>query len=280
VNVAGEAAKPVFGADGTRVPLLRPGFRPNGPYSVTFVYLHAGTPFAKKGEMQMTLPQMDMPVGIVEWEVFVPDTYSARAVDGNVIDREAIAHAIAGRSDNERARLSSDMAGGVGIPLRPGQIRGRVIDSTGMPIPGVTIELNTSGGHQIETTGVDGTYVLTVVPSGTVTVAAHLAGFKNETRTFTFDQRPRQLDFTLSVGAVAETVTVTAESPKVLKSMPRADDKNKDAEPSQNVIDLQRRTAGVLPIRVDVPRAGTSHQFVKPLVVDQATTVTFRYKRR
>ena len=55
---------------------------------------------------------------------------------------------------------------------------------------------------------------------------------------------------------------------------------NQRAAPSQNVIDLQRRAAGVLPIRVDVPRAGSSHQFVKPLVVDQQPTVTFRYKRR
>ena len=39
-----------------RVPLLRPGFRPDGPYTVSFVYLHAGTAFAKKGDMQMTLP--------------------------------------------------------------------------------------------------------------------------------------------------------------------------------------------------------------------------------
>ena len=90
VDVAGEAAKPVLGADGTRVPLLRPGFRPSGSYAVSFVYLHAGTPFAKKGDMQMTLPRMDMPVGIVEWEVFVPDSYSVRAIDGNVIDRPSI----------------------------------------------------------------------------------------------------------------------------------------------------------------------------------------------
>ena len=50
--------------------------------------------------------------------------------------------------------------------------------------------------------------------------------------------------------------------------------------PSQNVINLQQRTTGVLPVRIDVPRAGTSHQFIKPLVVDQETTVKLRYKRR
>src|SRR5262249_57028658 len=81
VDVAGEPAKPVTGSDGTRVPLLRPGFRPAGAYQVTFVYLYAGTPFAKKGDLQMTLPKMDMPVGVVEWEVFVPEGYSGRTTD-------------------------------------------------------------------------------------------------------------------------------------------------------------------------------------------------------
>ena len=50
--------------------------------------------------------------------------------------------------------------------------------------------------------------------------------------------------------------------------------------PSQNVVDLQRKATGVLPVRIDVPRAGTSHQFIKPLVVDQETVVRLRYKRR
>jgi hypothetical protein len=49
--------------------------------------------------------------------------------------------------------------------------------------------------------------------------------------------------------------------------------------PSQNVVNLQARAAGVLPIRVDVPRAGVSHQFTKPLVVNTEATVKLRYKR-
>jgi hypothetical protein len=31
---------------------------------------------------------------------------------------------------------------------------------------------------------------------------------------------------------------------------------------------------------MEVPRAGTSHRFLKPLVIDEATVVSFRYKRR
>jgi hypothetical protein len=190
VEVAGEAAKPMVGADGTRVPLLRPGFRPNGTYAVSFVYMHAGTPFLRKGDFQMTLPKMDIPVGLVEWEVFVPEQYSVRAIDGNVIDRNTFPTAIQAIQATQATQIVSGISG----------------------------------------------------------------------------------------GALAESVTVAAS-----KSGDQANAREvlKAAEPpSQNVINLQRRAAGVLPVRVDVPRAGVSHQFLKPLVVDQETVVSLRYKRR
>jgi hypothetical protein len=60
-----------------------------------------------------------------------------------------------------------------------------------------------------------------------------------------------------------------------------AEPKSLDAiqqSPSQNVINLQRRVAGVLPVRIDVPRTGTLHRFVRPLVLEEETTVTFKYK--
>jgi hypothetical protein len=50
--------------------------------------------------------------------------------------------------------------------------------------------------------------------------------------------------------------------------------------PSQNVFNLQRRVAGVLPVRVEVPRAGKSYRFVRPLVLEEETKVTFQYKSR
>ena len=43
-------------------------------------------------------------------------------------------------------------------------------------------------------------------------------------------------------------------------------------------MNLQKRVAGVLPIRVDVPRAGNSYRFVRPLVIDEETKVTFNYR--
>ena len=48
-DVEGQRVSPVTGADGSRVPLLRPGFNPSGAYTVSFVYLNSGARFAKNG---------------------------------------------------------------------------------------------------------------------------------------------------------------------------------------------------------------------------------------
>jgi hypothetical protein len=299
VDVAGQPAKPVLGTDGTRVPLLRPGFRPTGPYRVSFVYLHAGTPFAKKGDIEMTLPRMDMPVGLVEWELFAPERYSVKAIGGNAIEVNRL-RAEAGDYGEDSARTLPVPPGRVieheidGGPL--GQIRGVARDSSGAILPGVTIEVQSPGGARTAVTDAQGRFAMTNVPSGATLVTATLSGFSTASYSFNFDQRPRELDIELSVGRLEETITVSAAEPLVNTqsaartmvfrnespdSQRRARvDPNPVVQPSLNVVDLQRRATGVLPVRIDVPRAGTSHQFVKPLVVDQETTVRLRYKRR
>jgi hypothetical protein len=284
VDVAGETAKPVLGVDGTRVPLLRTGFRPSGTYQVSFVYMHAGAPFERKGDMQMTLPKLDIPVGIVEWELFVPDRYSARAIGGNVLASIDHPHAI-----YMATAPSKGVAGGVvgGLPApsgpvrvsfasggKPGQIRGRVADASGAVLPGVTIELAYGTASDSAVTRADGTFLMSGIPAAPVTLTATLAGFTTARTSFVFDGRPRQVDFELGVGQLMEAITVISESPEYERSAPRT------IAPSQNVVNLQRRTAGVLPVRVDVPRAGTSHRFIKPLVVDQEAFVMLRYRRR
>jgi hypothetical protein len=129
-----------------------------------------------------------------------------------------------------------------------------------------------------------------------MSLLATLPGFSTARHDFVFDRRPRELTIEMRVGALEETVTVTAEQPSVdtrsaARTMAFTNDSAAPPQrqrsepapivpPSQNVVELQRRASGVLPVRVDIPRAGTSHQFVKPLVVDQETTVKLRYKRR
>ena len=86
-DVAGERVKPVQGADGSRVPLLRSGFRPSGPYVVSFVYMDSGAPFAKKGGSELAMPKMDVPIGLVRWEVFLPERYKVTNFGGDAAAR-------------------------------------------------------------------------------------------------------------------------------------------------------------------------------------------------
>ena len=170
-EVAGAAVKPAQGADGLRIPLLRPGFRPQGPYAVSFVYLHAGPAFGAKGDASLTLARVDLPVAWLEWEMLLPDRMEASRFDGTAFPREL------------------------------------------MPVAS--------------------------------TMAA--------------------------VDGLAESVTIVAGD----KSR---DQRQTNNELSMNVQSLQKRAAGVLPVRLDVPRTGQSHTFVRPLVMDEETRVSFRYK--
>ena len=280
VEIAGAAAKPVEGADGNRVPLLRPGFRPSGAYPVTFVYLHNGAPFLKKGERQMTLPKMDVPIDVLEWELFIPDRFRADHFDGNVID----AALMPTRSNVEFSGVPRTPPSAAPLPVAAAnQIVGRVTDPSGSVLPGVTVVVTSAGRRQTATTDSSGMFIVYEVPAGQVTVTGQLMGFKESRQSFRSSGEGRQLTLTMEVGGTSETVTVTAESPTVQTRQVEAAEKNVRNEPqapSQNVQNLQRRASGVLPIRIEVPRAGASYAFVKPLVVDEESVVSFRYKRR
>lgn len=197
-DVGGEAVKPARGDDGTRVPLLRAGFRPAGPYAVSFVYLQPGTAFAKKGEAAFELPRMDVPVSLLEWELFLPERYKIADFGGNVLPASA-------------AFAYSDKGVMAESLTRDEDFRGR----------------------------------------GDAALGAVAA----------VEQQAMESD--------------TAAEPSVAKVR-----EGRPAAPSANVLNLQRRVAGVLPVHVDVPRAGASYRFVRPLVLDEETVVRFRYKVR
>jgi hypothetical protein len=160
----------------------------------------------------------------------------------------------------------------------PGRVRGVVRDSSGAVLPGVTIEVG-AGGRQLQAiTAADGTFLIVGVPKGSATITATIPGFQTVSTSFVMGNVGHRVDIQMRVGSLEESVTVSGNSPRVdRRARAEADQK---APPSQNVINLQRRVAGVLPVRVDVPRAGTSYRFSRPLVVEEETRVSFHYKRK
>jgi len=95
-----------------------------------------------------------------------------------------------------------------------GQIAGRVTDSSGGALPGVTVNvLNENTGLTVtRVTDGNGAYVFTNLPVGRYTVSTELEGFRKAQRTgieLTADGR-ESADFSLGVGGLTEQVEVTA----------------------------------------------------------------------
>src|SRR5205814_5853418 len=133
-DVAGERVKPVQGPDGNRVPLLRPGFRPTGSYTVSFVFMHSGAPFAKKGGAELSLPNMDIPISLLNWEVFLPEQYKVKDFGGDVIAANRVPPAF--RADTVAYQYGEgQMASQVSmVSLLPGQLGGVLADPSGAVI--------------------------------------------------------------------------------------------------------------------------------------------------
>ncbi len=198
-EVAGEKVKPVEGPDGNRVPLLRAGFRPVDSYSVSFVFMHSGAPFTKKGGSDLSLPKMDVPINLLQWEVFLPEQFKVKDFGGDAIATNL-------------------------LPPSPLYAAAESYD-------------NTAG----------------------LAMAAPVSRM--------------------------ETARVMAESVEIRDSRQIEREARKNAEKQQmaassNVTNLQQRVSGILPVRVDVPRAGNSYHFVRPLVLDEETKVSFTYKSK
>jgi hypothetical protein len=290
-EVAGEKVKPVQGADGARVPLLRPGFRPSGPYLVSFVFLHSGTAFLKKGGSEITLPKMDVPIEVLRWELFLPERYKVKDFGGDAISASllpdlelSVEGAVAG--DFRWAAAAPPPSNFRPDPLLPGQLGGLVVDSNGAPLANIQVTVTSveTGGTYRATTNGSGGWVVPNVPSGHVKVGAAAPGLRSAALDFSYDSsRPGQVTLPMSVGAMNETVTLSATNMTV-ESQKIEKDKRSPAlqanAASSNVINLQRRVAGVLPVAVDVPRAGNSYRFVRPLVLDEETKVTFSYRTK
>ena len=292
-EVEGERVKPVMGADGSRVPLLRPGLNPYGAYTVSFVYINAGASFAKTGSYEMTLPKLDVPVNLLTWEVSLPDRLEVKQFGGNALSAElfpaAAQNFVADGSDgyNEKDSLAWTDKGIDMDRLEAGQVGGIVVDPNGAIVTGarVTITNKQTGVSQTTTSDAEGHWLFSNIAAGPTTVRIDSPGFRPSQQELPLNGRAFRMGTTLEVGAVSETVTVTG-SDGVDRDSRRIEDQAKKAQqaqlnaPSANVFNLQRRVAGILPVHIDVPRSGKSYRFVRPLVMDEETKISFMYKAR
>jgi hypothetical protein len=301
-DVGGQPVKPVQGPDGNRVPLLRPGFRPTDSYTVSFVFVHSGAPFAKKGGADLSLPKMDIPISLLSWEVFLPEQYKVKDFGGDVIASNLVPAAF-----REEVAIMGRRGRGeesnFAIQAPPGQMGGYIVDQSGAVVPNARVTVTSDNGTtRMATTDGQGRWVIAGIPSGKYRAQTEMSGFKTSVVNLNYNaNQPSAYSFALSIASAAETVEVTAEAPQIdtmsssLSTVYRSSDfainGRNFSQPtvpgvsgqnaaSVNVLNLQKRVSGVLPVRVDVPRAGTSFSFVRPLVLDEETKVTFSYKTR
>ncbi len=99
------------------------------------------------------------------------------------------------------------------------EINGTIFDTAKAVIPGATVTATheATGLVRTFTSGEDGRFVIATLTPGTYTIAVELAGFQTTTRQGVAVGVGQELtlDFTLSVAALQESLTVTAEAPVV-----------------------------------------------------------------
>jgi hypothetical protein len=115
--------------------------------------------------------------------------------------------------------LASLLIAGLAFSQNVGRLEGVVRDAQGLVLPGATVTLTGEGimGARTATTDVDGSYRFPALTPGTYNLTFELSGFQSLNRegvivatgqTFTIDAN-------LQIATVAETITVSGESPIV-----------------------------------------------------------------
>ena len=180
--------------------------------------------------------------------------------------------------------------GGAIAPLQllPGQIGGYLIDPSGAVLPNAQVSATQLDTGAIRSTVTDysGRWIVSNMPSGRVRDRSQLARLHARRPLRQLRRKLSDvLQLCLAPGKLCRNRLKSRVTDDRLESQRIERDLKKNEEAaansaSSNVLNLQRRVAGVLPVRVDVPRAGHSYQFVRPLVLDEETKITFTYKTK
>ena len=162
-----------------------------------------------------------------------------------------------------------------------------VVDVNGAVIPNVEITVtNTQTGASLTTTSdAEGHWRIAGMQPGAVKVSVAAQGFKRTVYDLDLQaSKPAHIGTTLEAASVNEVVTIVTDGAEINSRSIEDWAKKKQSvqlnAASQNVVNLQRRVAGILPVAVEVPRSGKSYRFVRPLVMEEETRITFQYKSK
>ena len=92
-------------------------------------------------------------------------------------------------------------------------------------------------------TRADGTFLITGVPPGPVTVSATLAGFTPQTATFNTGGTAQRVDAVMRVAAIEETVTVAAAAPRGPRERAVGEHRQPAAKGGRRPADPDRRSS-------------------------------------
>lgn len=100
-----------------------------------------------------------------------------------------------------------------------GNLKGTVTDSSGTPLPGVTVVVKGPKliGERMVVTDANGNFTVPSLPPGTYTVTATLSGFKKAERSgvVVYLEKTTFVKLVLEQGEISETIEVTAAAPAV-----------------------------------------------------------------
>ncbi|HWW60426.1 MAG TPA: carboxypeptidase-like regulatory domain-containing protein, partial [Thermoanaerobaculia bacterium] len=229
-------------------------------------------------------------VNVLTWEISLPDRLLVKEFGGNALSADLVPESIANNFtlDGESADQASSFAAPKLRTLGPGQIGGVIVDPAGAVVPGAEVTVNnTQTGASLTTRSDDnGRWSIGGMQTGPVSVVVTSPGFKNWRSDLNLQaSQPAQMATTLDVGQVSETVTITDSASPInsrqIRDLPvNGRGLSNLYSISQNVTSLQRRVAGILPVAIEVPKSGKAYRFVRPLVLEEETRVTFQYKSR
>ena len=119
-------------------------------------------------------------------------------------------------------------------------LQGRVSDSSGLALPGVTITVTHEGSGVFRNlvSNSDGSYFATGLVPGPYRIEAELAGFRKYQRQGLLLQigTTASIDITLGIGTLEQNITVTGESPLV------------DVKSTQVTTNIDQQELAALPI--------------------------------